>query len=70
MVVCEALFEIKLNDFFGYFDPINTFFLIIYINSFRGDLADISDKKVSLIVVCVLSIHEVAGLTPSSSILY
>ena len=42
--------------FFGYFDPVNIFF-IININNFRGDLSDISAKTATLVVTSILCLY-------------
>ena len=46
--ISSVKFFSKLNNlFFGYFDPINSFF-ILKINNFRGGLSDISAKTATL----------------------
>ena len=42
------IFSKLIYLFFGYFDLINIYFLIIKINNFRGDLTDISANKEAL----------------------
>ena len=62
----------KLNKFiFGYFNPVNIYFLIIKINIFRGDLSDISAKTATLPVTraCTspaFGLFAVVGLFASS----
>ena len=46
----KAFIKIKLYVIFGYLDPINTYFLIIKINSFQGDPSYISSEKNSMVL--------------------
>jgi hypothetical protein len=43
------------NLFFGYFDPVNIYFLVIKINNFRGDLSNISAKTATLVAISSLN---------------
>ena len=45
-------FSKLINLFFGCFDPMNIYFLIIKINKFRGDLSSISAKTATLHAIC------------------